>query len=207
MTEPRPRGRPKDLDKRAAILREARQLFLDHGLEAVKVDQIAQAADVSKMTVYANFPDKAAVFEAVVAQESAEIDAALANIQICSGSIDVILTGVGTTLLTFLLSPEVMRLDHLLGSEMNSHPGLGRRFYQVGPNRMWQTLTEILKASHHRREIRVDDARQAAEDLIALWLGMVPLQHRFNGLPAVSQNQILARVRHGVTIFMKAYRL
>jgi TetR/AcrR family transcriptional regulator, mexJK operon transcriptional repressor len=183
----------------------ARQLFFDHGLEAVTMDHVTLSAGVSKMTVYANFSDKVTLFEAVVDMDSARIDAAFGDIQIGADSIQTVLTRVGTTLITFLLSPEVMRLDHLLSSETNNHPGLGQRFYQVGPNRMWQALTDIIKTAVARREIRTDDAKQAAEDLIALWLGMVPLQHRFNQMAKIAPAVIAARVIHGVDVFMKMY--
>lgn len=204
--EPKHRGRPKDMDKRAAILRVARQLFFDHGLEAVRMDQIAIEADVSKMTVYANFPDKAALFEAVVEVEAARIDAAFTHSQIGAGRIDVVLTHLGMTLMIFLMSPEVMRLDHMLSSEMNRHPGLGHRFYQAGPNRMWQAVTNIIDAAVLRNEIATQDPKQAAEDLVSLWFGMVPVQYRFNELEAVSPSDISARVVHGVDVFMKTYR-
>jgi TetR/AcrR family transcriptional regulator, mexJK operon transcriptional repressor len=157
------------------------------------------------MTVYANFADKAAIFEAVVANDSARIDHAFTNLQIGAGSIDVILTRLGTTLMTFLMSPEVMQMDHMLSSEMNRHRGLGNRFYEAGPHCIWQALTDIIAAAQGRGEIAVDDPRQAAEDLIALWLGMVPAQHRFDVGLVVSERQISARVVHGVAVFMKAF--
>jgi TetR/AcrR family transcriptional regulator, mexJK operon transcriptional repressor len=119
----------------------------------------------------------------------------------------MILTQVGLTLMTFLMSPDVMRLDQMLSSEMNNNPGLGSRFYQAGPMRMWQEITDIIAAADARGAIAVGDAKQAAEDLISLWLGMVPLQHRFGVLQGFSKEQISARVTHGVVVFLKAYGL
>lgn len=203
--KPKPRGRPKDLDKRATILRAARQLFFGHGLQLVTIDQVAEVAAVSKMTVYANFPDKGALFEAVVTAESAAIDAAFANVQIGGGTIDVVLMRLGTTLIPFLLSPEVMRLDQMLGAAMTSHAGLGQRFYHAGPHRMWRSLTAIIAEGVVRGDIHTENPQQAAEDLISLWLGLVPLQHRFNDPGAMSVSGIAARVDHGVKVFMKVY--
>jgi TetR/AcrR family transcriptional regulator, mexJK operon transcriptional repressor len=201
----KPRGRPKDLEKRATILQVARRLFFEQGFEAVRMDQVAIEANVSKMTVYANFLDKAAIFEAVVALEGEQIDATFGDFKYGLGPIDVNLTQVGLTLMTFLMSSDVMRLDQMLSSEMNNYPGLGSRFYQAGPMRIWQEVTEIISAANVRGVVAVGDARQAAEDLISLWLGMVPVQYRFNGLQTISDEQISARVVHGVAVFMKAY--
>jgi TetR/AcrR family transcriptional regulator, mexJK operon transcriptional repressor len=204
-TERRPRGRPKDMDKRAAIIASARELFLARGLEAVRVEEIAAAAGVSKMTVYANYADKTTLFEAVMKQQSLVIMEAFKHLQIDSGIIDATLTQFGRTLLVFLLSPEIMRFDEILSAEMGRHPDLGQRFYQTGPNRMWKKLAAIIEAAVHRGEIQADNSERAAEDLIALWLGMVPLRHRFNELEPMSEPEIVDRVIHGVAVFMKAH--
>jgi TetR/AcrR family transcriptional regulator, mexJK operon transcriptional repressor len=203
--ERRPRGRPKDLDKRAAIIASARALFFERGLEAVRVEEIAAAAGVSKMTVYANFPDKAALFEAVMGLQGAQMEEAFGHIKIGAGPIDQILVRVGNALLTFLLSPEIMRFDEILSAEMGRHPGLGQRFYAAGPNRIWKMLAAMIEGAAQRGEVRTTDPHRAAEDLIALWLGMVPLRHRFDELEPMSEAEITDRVDHGVAIFMKAH--
>jgi TetR/AcrR family transcriptional regulator, mexJK operon transcriptional repressor len=193
------------MDKRAAIIASARELFLARGLEAVRVEEIAAAAGVSKMTVYANYADKMTLFEAVMKQQSLVMVEAFKHLQIDSGMIDATLTQFGRTLMVFLLSPEIMRFDEILSAEMGRHPDLGQRFYQAGPNKMWKKLAAIIEAAVQRGEIQADDAERAAEDLIALWLGMVPLRHRFNELKPMAEAEIVDRVIHGVAVFMKAH--
>jgi TetR/AcrR family transcriptional regulator, mexJK operon transcriptional repressor len=201
----KPRGRPKDVDKRSAVISAARQLFFARGLEAVKIEEIAADAGVSKMTIYANFVDKTALFEAVVFQESARIEHAFEHLQIETGRINDVLLRFGTTLMGFLLSAEVMRFDNMLSSEMARHPGLGQRFYRAGPDKMWKALTAIIEAAAAKGEISADNAKHAAEDLIALWFGMAPLLHRFNELQPMSDADIEVRVARGVRAFMKIY--
>ena len=55
-------GRPKDLEKRAAILAAAKQLFPEQGFDGTSMDAIATAAGVSKLTVYSHFTDKEGLF-------------------------------------------------------------------------------------------------------------------------------------------------
>ena len=57
-------GRPKDPEKRNAILEAAMQLFPSRGYDGVSMDALAQAAGVSKLTVYSHFEDKEALFDA-----------------------------------------------------------------------------------------------------------------------------------------------
>ena len=57
--------------KREAILEAASALFLKHGLRGTSMEAIARAAGVAKPTLYAYFPDKAAVFSTLVEQQIA----------------------------------------------------------------------------------------------------------------------------------------
>ena len=59
-------GRPKDLEKRAAILAAAKRLFPLSGFEGTSMDAIAAEAGVSKLTVYSHFTDKETLFVAAI---------------------------------------------------------------------------------------------------------------------------------------------
>jgi AcrR family transcriptional regulator len=68
----RPRlGRPpKDMagDVKTRILDAAQRVFLKRGYQSASLDEIAESAPASKPTIYAHFPGKEALFEAVVAR-------------------------------------------------------------------------------------------------------------------------------------------
>jgi AcrR family transcriptional regulator len=64
-------GRPtKELagDVKARILDAAQRVFLSRGYQSATLDEIAATAPASKPTIYAHFPGKEALFEAVVAR-------------------------------------------------------------------------------------------------------------------------------------------
>jgi AcrR family transcriptional regulator len=70
LKRPRP-GRPsKDQagDVKARILDAAQRVFLKRGYQSASLDEIAETAPASKPTIYAHFPGKEALFEAVVAR-------------------------------------------------------------------------------------------------------------------------------------------
>jgi AcrR family transcriptional regulator len=54
----RRRGRPRSEKSKAAILAAAGELLLEHGLDAVSMDVIAERAGVSKATIYRWWPTK-----------------------------------------------------------------------------------------------------------------------------------------------------
>ena len=57
-------------DKHEAILAGAMQEFLEHGYAGARVDRLVKAAGVSKATVYRHFPDKEALFIALIQKMS-----------------------------------------------------------------------------------------------------------------------------------------
>ncbi|MCB1506322.1 MAG: TetR family transcriptional regulator [Hyphomicrobiaceae bacterium] len=63
----RPRRSAEDADaKRQHILKAALQVFSEHGLEAARLDEVASIAGVAKGTLYLYYPNKQAMFEALV---------------------------------------------------------------------------------------------------------------------------------------------
>jgi AcrR family transcriptional regulator len=56
--DPPRRGRPRSEATRQAILAAARELLLEHGLDAVSMDALAQRAGASKATIYRWWPSK-----------------------------------------------------------------------------------------------------------------------------------------------------
>jgi len=53
--------------KRQTILDGATKVFIENGFEASSMDRIAEAANVSKRTIYNHFPSKEILFQAIVA--------------------------------------------------------------------------------------------------------------------------------------------
>jgi AcrR family transcriptional regulator len=69
-----PRGEPR-LPPRERILAVARDLFYRHGIRAVGVEAIAEAAGTNKMTLYRHFPSKDELVAECLRQFAAKADA------------------------------------------------------------------------------------------------------------------------------------
>jgi AcrR family transcriptional regulator len=72
-----PEPRKLSPERRARILEAARFLILRHGLRATTMEAIAREAQIAKPTLYGYFPDKDAVFGAIVAEIGNEIRAGI----------------------------------------------------------------------------------------------------------------------------------
>ena len=203
---PRPPGRPRDPAKVQAILDASWRLFLARGVAAVSVDTIAAEAGVAKMTLYAYFPDKRALFQEGVRREMAKIEAAQALAPVAPDSVTLrdVLIAFGTGIMTFLTSAAAVDFYSALSGELRRDAELARMFYDAGPGRTHANLAAIL-ASPRARTLRIDDPARAAELLYGMWQGMTNYQLMLGiDHPGIVAS-IPARVTEGVDRFIAAY--
>lgn len=140
----RPVGRPKDMEKREAILDAAMRLFAERGVEGVPVEAIATAAGVSKVTIYAGFKDKSAILEALVLRETARLAELVISTSQTDGPLADRLKRFGAALVSMLSEPCHQALDRCLGVEAQRNPALARRFFEAGPGHLRDILAGML---------------------------------------------------------------
>jgi TetR/AcrR family transcriptional repressor of mexJK operon len=198
-------GRPKDHDKGAAIIAAAQDLFRQRGYEGVTMEAVAAAAGVAKMTVYGHFHDKAALFEATIRAKGAEMLAGLADLPAVSGRLEETLTRFGQAFMTMVLAPDMAAIMPLLIVAVAKERGLAARFYEAGPGHTRQALAGFLKASAARAELTLANAEDAADDLLSLWLGDMPMRLALGLIGSLGPAEIEQRARRGVEVFLRAY--
>lgn len=89
----RGRRERKKLEIRARILEAAIELFSRRGLEAVTVEEVAEAADIGKGTVYNYFSTKEDIVVAFMADMEAKVQARVRRLGNSRGSLESILAG------------------------------------------------------------------------------------------------------------------
>jgi TetR/AcrR family transcriptional repressor of mexJK operon len=205
MIPSRPVGRPRDAEKREAILDTAWAMFLERGVQATALEAVAKQAGVSRVTLYSHFADKDALFETAVEREMirlARTQEPLAPDQPLRDG----LIGFGLALMRFLTSPGPASYYSVLAGELRRHPDLARRFYDLGPAVTLRNLAALLRAAAEEGQITLADADRAAEQLFGLWQGVTNYQLALDldrdaliiGLPE--------RVTAGVDLFLAACR-
>jgi AcrR family transcriptional regulator len=75
----RPRSRKRD-PHRQRIVDAARAHFFSHGFRSVTMDDLAEELGISKKTLYAHFPGKVDLLEAVLAAKLAGVEATLKRV-------------------------------------------------------------------------------------------------------------------------------
>lgn len=196
-------GRRPDPSKDAAILRAARDSFLERGFAASTIEDIAARAGVSKVTVYKRFEDKETLFEAAVKAEMATMIAQLDHEPEGDGTLAHQLNAFGYVLLRFLFSPTHVALDRMLAFDLAKSPSMARRFFDAGPGHCRARIAGVLAEAAARGEIEIDDPLLAAADLLSLWRGFLEKETEFGVIEGVDDATIRFRVERGTRNFLR----
>jgi AcrR family transcriptional regulator len=144
LQRPRPGRPPKDLagDVKARILDAAQRVFLARGYQSASLDEIAEAAPASKPTIYAHFPGKDALFEAVVGRV---IDG-LTNFegfQPKGRSVQDRLASLGIEVVERFIE-ETIAVTRATIAEADRFPALSRHVHEAGRDRAAAAVSQVL---------------------------------------------------------------
>lgn len=195
--------------KRQTILTAAGELFLRQGFAGTTMDQVAAAAEASKVTVYAHFADKPSLFVAVV---GAAIDGAEAGTQALVDRLGES-TDLALDLRTFarqhlreVAAPHLVAMRRMIIAEAPHFPELARSWHRAAPERAHTTLARQLTRLADRRLLDVPDPRLAAQNLNYLVLSALVNEAMFTGRTTPFDARTIRRhADEAVRVFLAAY--
>lgn len=157
---------------RSRILSAARELFFSRGFSRVSTDDLAQAASVSKATLYRHFDGLKGVLRAVVEAEVEGFEQGIpADIETAEELVAALLR-FGFNLLSFLNQPEIIKFSQLMFEEARSHPDLAADFYASAYGRTQADLSRLLRQGLDLGFLKSElSASELAEQLLGLWEG------------------------------------
>ncbi|MFJ9179295.1 TetR/AcrR family transcriptional regulator [Streptomyces sp. NPDC102360] len=153
--------------KREAITSAATELFLDRGYDGTSLARIAEAAGVSKSTLFKQFPTKAALFEAIVT-ESWERDAGDTAARPRAGDLRSGLTAIGHRYADLIGRPRMAGLFRIVIAELPRFPELGRMQFQLGKLPYFASVQRYLESEHVAGNADVPDAESAANQFLGM---------------------------------------
>jgi TetR/AcrR family transcriptional repressor of mexJK operon len=196
-------GRPTDLAKREAILDAASRRFFEAGFAATSIEQVAEEAGVSKVTVYNHFGDKRALFAAAVGCECEKMRSYFSIDAMPSGTIRERLTIIAQAMFAFLSRPEMIQFERRIAAETEHEPAIGQAFLEAGPWRMKAAFSAFLAHATAIGELCIVDPEMAAEQFVSMAKGMGDLERRFGVVPGETDNA--RRIAGAVDVFLQAY--
>lgn len=201
----RPPGRPKDQEKRAAILAAATRAFLELGFERATMDAIATRAAVSKLTVYNHFASKEALFRALVAAKCDEQFQPHAFESLAALGPRAALTRIAESFVDLMFHPDVLALHRILMANATADSSINQAFYESGPAPSLDALARLLAQFHRSGALLVPQPRVAADHFFACLKGELHLRALLRLQPAPSARRLRDYVQAGVGMFLRAY--
>jgi len=205
----RGRGRPQqrsDEETRALIVEAARYEFSHGGYAASGMETVARRAGVSTKTLYRLFPNKAALFEAMVS-DRIEVFVSIVKLRACDGGdIEAALTEALIVCADLMLSGEVIALQRVIAAENDKFPDISETFFHKAIAPTQTALASWLKAQQKRGTIQLDDADTAAGMLLGM-LAMQPLRATmFGHRPPPTPEERAQRASTCARLFLRGCR-
>jgi TetR/AcrR family transcriptional repressor of mexJK operon len=167
-------GRPaksEAVQRRAAVLDRALEVFLDHGYVGATIELIAAATGASKRTLYGHYGDKTALFKAAV-ERAIELYADPEGLTIVeSDDLEETLIALGRMRLAHVVSPVGMRLQRILNAEAYRFPEIFEWATERGSRPMSVLLADLLRRHAAIGRIEVESPEHAAIAFLSMVVG------------------------------------
>jgi AcrR family transcriptional regulator len=188
------------------ILRAAFDVFTEKGFHGATMLDVASRARASKATLYARYPSKEALFEALMAwgtrQGTDALDAIAAD-----ETLDPLtaLHRLAAQLLALMLQPKKLALFRIAVAEGNRLSTVGRTYSAFtrdhGMERVRVIVTRLLKQGL----IEIDDRAEFGHSFIGLLQGELFMRALLGMIPSPRREEINRHARRAVTRLMRAY--
>ena len=153
-------------DKRAAILTAATALFTAQGFARTSLAQIATAAQVSKATLFKQFPTKDALFDAIV--DEAWTPRVHLTAQPDPRDPGTGLRVLGTLYADLVGQPSMAGLFRLVIAQAPSSPELGRRQFDLGKLPFFEQVRDYFRAAADAGSLDVRDPTTATTQMLGM---------------------------------------
>jgi len=200
-------ARPRDEEKRQAVLDAAAKAFLERGYEGTTVDLVADGAGAARRTVYHQFGSKDGLFAAVVEHLWSGLRFEAPPGGLADGDVRGRLSEIARQIVEYWRSPVARDFLRLVIVEGPRFPALLDGYYRKGKLPVFTALSERLR-DFSRAGLLVADVAEdpalAAQQLIGL-LNESLLWPRLLGAPAPTDADRRHFESAAVDMFMARY--
>lgn len=191
MTQPK-RQRRKEA-RPAEIMAAGLKLFSGRGFAATRLEDVAEAAGVSKATIYLYFDSKAELFKAIVREiTDARISAAEGLIDEFDGSTVKLLTGLFRTIGNISGVSEIRAMIKVVLSEAGNFPDIAAFYRDEVALRGLRNMARIIERGIKRGEFRPCDPTATAQSVIFPIIMNALAQEIFGPMPETNPEKFLA---------------
>lgn len=192
--------------KRRAILEAAGCLFLERGFNATSMDAIAEAAPVSKPTLYSHFKDKGDLFGAVISGRCCSMVATMqAHTSSDGEDVETALRAIANSFFDLIYASDSISLYRIIISELKQFPNLGETLYDQGAVKILGLLSGYLEQQNAKGVLQVEDSVMGARLFFSMLKGDNHMQCLLGLREALSPEERKHLIDSVVTLFVRGY--
>jgi len=157
--------------KRAAIIQAATALFLKQGVQKASMSAIAEAAPVSKATLYKYFESKDVLLVACISEFCTDLLQSMALVTLESDSVENTLEAIATDFVDLIFDQQGLALYRLVIAECSDFPELAEMVYASVPKVALQIVQGYLESVNRLGIFNIKETEFAAESFFCLLKG------------------------------------
>ena len=188
-----------DAVKVMVLIQAAEEVFLAKGYHSATMDDVAQAAGMSKKTVYQLIHSKYELFMALLDHYQQRLVVPEPD---PDWSEQRILVEQLLALANFLLSPEQLAIIRLIMAEYTNSPDLSRAFHQSRVKKAKARLEACLVAVASKQNARFKDLSEMSAMLFGMTIGEFHLSVLVGFRAPPTKALLERRIRQGVAMFL-----
>ena len=182
------------------LRRAAVETFLEYGYDGTKMETVAQAAGITKTTLYSRYPDKRALVLAVSAWALTRLERDEHVSEPLPDDLAGALTVTARAILARSVDPDIARLNRMAIAESARFPEFAASSQAVTWTPRIRVIMDLLRRHQSAGAIAVEDIELAAEQFFAM-VGAMPAWLAAYGIhrtPEVEE----AHLQHAVKLFL-----
>lgn len=183
-------------------------MFKELGYERTSMNLVAKRLGGSKATLYGYFDSKETLFFAVTeSMGQLHMGAALDQLSQPNGRcLGEVLRQFGEVMTAFINRPEALAVYRMVVGEAGRSE-IGQRFYEIGPQRVTNTLSQVLRSAIDSGDLRCCNTEIAARHLVSL-IKAESEDYLFQRVPPeLSKKQTSEMAVRAVAVFLREYGL
>lgn len=188
--------------KRNQILDGAKRCFLAQGFDGASMNDIVKAAAVSKGTVYAYFPSKEKLFEALIFRDRRHQAEQTVVIERPERPISEVLHDLAMRFGALLNSEETIAYVRMVVAVAEKFPEIGQAFYAAGPAYGNAKIAAYLQSKMDDGTLRQTDAALAAAQFTELVMCGTVKPKLFGAEKIAPKYALETVVNSGVALFL-----